>query len=144
MWDGSGIISANAAADPSRAVGIARASDINATGSFFGESIDGNSILIRYTMNADANLDGVVNALDFNALASHFGQAAPLWSSGDFNYDGTVNTLDFTALAMNFNTVLPVSAAPVPGGLVPEPAAVALTAMALILTSSRAPRTRRR
>src|SRR5439155_22256996 len=72
----------------------------------------------------DANLDGVVNALDFNALASNFGApGAKLWFEGDFNYNGTVNTQDFTALASNFNLVLPSA---LPGALVPEPASTGL------------------
>ena len=75
---------------------------------------------MRYTWSGDANLDGLVNALDFNALASNFGGASgKLWNQGDFNYDGVTNTLDFNALASNFN--VPLLASPPLGTLVPEP-----------------------
>src|SRR5262249_29216220 len=87
------------------------------------------TVLIRYTRYGDANLDGVVNALDFNALASRFGQSGKLWSDGDWNYDGMVNTLDFNALAVNFNQALPVPA--LGGSLVPEPSLLVIPALAL-------------
>ena len=55
-----------------------------------------------------------------------------LWNNGDFNYDGTTNTADFTLMAQNFGLVL--TAPPVPGALVPEPA-MALVALSLFLTN---------
>ena len=92
---------------------------------FDGQSVDGSSVLVRYTWSGDANLDGVVNALDFNALASNFGGASNrFWYQGDFNYDGMTNTADFNALASNFNLALPspalgcLSLSPAPG---PQP-----------------------
>ncbi len=96
--------------------------------------VDANSqVLIRYASRGDANLDGVVNALDFNAVATNFGGSSKVWSQGDFNYDGSVNTLDFVSLASNFGTVLPASVpAPVLGTLVPEPASFALAAVGLL------------
>jgi hypothetical protein len=76
-------------------------------------------VLVRYTYAGDANLDGIVNALDFNAVATNFGiSSSGLWSQGDFNYDGAVNTADFMAMAQNFGEVL---ASPAPGTVVPEP-----------------------
>ena len=64
-----------------------------------------------FSLTADANHDGVVNALDFNALASHFGQTTN-FPQGDFNYDGQVTTADFTLLADHFVPTVPLSAAP--------------------------------
>ena len=57
------------------ALGYAEASAL-ALGTFDGQSIDGSTIVIRYTWSGDANLDGLVNALDFNALATNFGSSA--------------------------------------------------------------------
>src|SRR5207249_1758357 len=54
----------------------------------------------------DANLDGVVNALDFTALAADFGSTEGSWNQGDFNNDGIVNALDFNVLATNYGRVL--------------------------------------
>jgi TolB protein len=76
-----------------------------------------------FVLNADANHDRRVNALDFNVLAKNFGGVSRTFSQGDFNYDGNVNTLDFTILASRFNQVLaapamspPVSSATVAAG----------------------------
>src|SRR5439155_3576489 len=58
--------------------------------------------------DGDANIDGVVNALDFNAVATNFGNATPVkWTDGDFTGDQNVNTADFTILASNFGVVAP-------------------------------------
>ena len=57
-------------------------------------------LTVRYTWFGDANLDGIVNALDFNALATNFGASvgSQVWQNGDFNYDGLVDTSDFMAM----------------------------------------------
>jgi autotransporter-associated beta strand protein len=90
---------------------------------------------VRDTYFGDANLDGVVNALDFNAVATNFGQNAgnQVWQNGDFNYDGTVSTQDFTMLAQNFGAVLsaPALSPPALGSLVPEPGSIAMIAFAI-------------
>ncbi len=134
-WNGPGVISSTAATSPGMALGYAEASTLYSAfpATFSGQSVDNTSLLVRYTHFGDANLDGVVNALDFNALASNFGQTpgSDVWTQGDFNYDGIVNTLDFTALAANFNQG-PASS-PALGSIVPEPAEVPLAAMAVLL-----------
>jgi hypothetical protein len=137
-WTGKGITSASAAsASPAHptALGYADASTL-AVSTFDGQSIDATTIVIRYTYQGDANLDGVVNALDFNLLATSFGAASgKFWSQADFNYDGATNSLDFNALAINFNLALP---SPPLGTLVPEPASGLLAlASALLLRRRR-------
>jgi hypothetical protein len=89
---------------------------------------NGSNVTVGYTYYGDANVDGIVNALDFNAVASHFGAlSGKLWYEGDFNYDGRVNSLDFNAVAINFNQVLAAApAASALGVLVPEPAVFGL------------------
>jgi autotransporter-associated beta strand protein len=135
-WAGSGIASGSAAAvalNPTihkTALGYAEASALGIS-TFAGQSVDDDAIVVRYTLQGDANLDGTVNALDFNAVASNFGSAAP-WNGGDFNYDGTVNAQDFTAIGQNFG--LTVSPAPALGALVPEP--VSATTFAAICMAS--------
>src|SRR5205814_4867630 len=69
---------------------------------FAGQPVDANSILIRYTLAGDANLDTVVDTIDFNLLAAHFGQDAQSWAQGDFDYNSSVDTVDFNILAGNF------------------------------------------
>lgn len=131
-WNGTGgIISSSAAASPSAhktALGYAQASDLTLTGgTFYGRTVpDGTDALVAYVLSGDANLDGVVNALDFNALATGFGQndGNQIWTQGDFNYDSKTNTLDFNALAGNFNMTTPIPSPDASlGGLVPEPTA---------------------
>jgi GH35 family endo-1,4-beta-xylanase len=134
-WTGMGITSSSAASAGSEgipaALGFAEASALGLS-SFGGEAITGPSVVVRYTLCGDANLDGVVNAIDFNRLASGFGAADSTWIGGDFNYDGAVNTADFDALAMNFNHTLPAIDVAL-ASPVPEPCAAAMLLCALLL-----------
>ena len=131
-WTGTGLTSSHAAAtaaDPlnphKTALGYGTAGSLGLN-TFDGISVSPSTVLVRYTYSGDANLDGIVNALDFNALATSFGAnpGSDVWTQGDFNYDGQVNTQDFMALATNFSQSLP--SAPVAGSLVPEPCVLGL------------------
>jgi hypothetical protein len=143
-WDGPGINSSSVAASPvPRSIGLAEAADVFTVfpTSFLGRDIDSTSILLRFTLPADANLDGKVDTLDFNALAANFGKSGIRWSKGEFNYDGVVDTLDFNALAGNFGKQLPH-----PGNsaaMLPEPGSAALAVMATTAATAIAPRRRR-
>jgi autotransporter-associated beta strand protein len=133
-WNGNGINSSLAAASstPKTAIGYAEASTLGIT-NFHGYIVDGSAILLAYTINGDANLDGKVNALDFNLLASAYGAGSNLWTKGDFNFDGNVDTLDFDALSLDFNQSTPPPAAPALGTLVPEPSILSgFAALALL------------
>ncbi|HRK31588.1 MAG TPA: autotransporter-associated beta strand repeat-containing protein [Tepidisphaeraceae bacterium] len=122
-WNGNGINSSTAAANPATAIGYALASSVPAT-AIFGTT-SGTDVLVRYTLQGDADLSGGVSLDDFTALAAAFGNAGG-WSSGDFNYDGVVNLDDFTPLAANFGNSLPGDVA---RGAVPEPTALGLVAI---------------
>jgi hypothetical protein len=132
----SGIISSTAiiAGNTSHpvALGYGEASTLGIS-TFEGESVDTTSILIRYTFEGDANLDGVVNALDFNVLATNYGGAGKIWTQGDANADGIVNSKDFDILANNYGQTVnagamtaPAQTAPALGTIVPEPTVCAL------------------
>jgi hypothetical protein len=123
-WNGVGINSSTAAsiaADSANShkagVGYAEAAFLQLT-SFGGEQVDSSSLLVRYTLAGDTNLDGVVNSIDFAFLAASFGLIDGQWFSGDFNYDGKVNALDFNLLASNYGYAAPAS---LQSQLVPEP-----------------------
>src|SRR5207237_7035310 len=60
-WLANGIASSSAAADSSKAVGFAEASDVlgPAGGTFLGKSADATAVLMRFTVGADANLEGL-------------------------------------------------------------------------------------
>jgi murein DD-endopeptidase MepM/ murein hydrolase activator NlpD len=107
-WTGPGLTSSAAAANPaSRAVGYM----LNGTGgttyaTFDGLPVDLNSILVRYTVLGDLNLDKTVSISDFIDLSSNF-NASGGWREGDLNFDGQITISDFIDLSANFNTSLP-------------------------------------
>jgi MYXO-CTERM domain-containing protein len=127
-WNGPGIRSSRAVGNPHAAIGYAEASALGVT-TFAGQSVDTTTLLLRYTVWGDANLDGTVTTSDFTALASHFGSPTQAWSDGDFNYDGVVNAIDFNMLASNFGQTL--LASPDLGTVVPEPSAALLALVAI-------------
>jgi T5SS/PEP-CTERM-associated repeat protein len=127
----------------SKAIGYAEAGDVllfanGATSdTFLGSTADKTSVLVRYTLTGDANLDGSVDFLDLARLAQNYNMTSGTrtWSAGDFNNDGNVDFLDLARLAQNYNTALSGAAvAGAPAGFtqdlarafasVPEPSAV--------------------
>jgi hypothetical protein len=98
-YNGDGIRSSNAGGN--FGIGYGENSDLG-LGTFFGRSVDTTAILIRYTLNGDANLDGQVDLADFTALRNGFGTTNSGWTSGDFNYDFETDLADFTALRNTF------------------------------------------
>jgi hypothetical protein len=98
-WTGTGITSSAAAANSSSyGLGYADSAD---PGNPAG--LGSGTIEIKYTLLGDANLDGVVNAIDFGILAANFNKGVTGWDKGDFNYDNVVSAIDFGELATNFN-----------------------------------------
>jgi autotransporter-associated beta strand protein len=114
-WNGPGIASSSAAADSSnRAVGYALASEVLGPtgGAFMGQSgVDPSSVLVRYTIAGDANLDGNVGFADLVAVAQHYGisDGNARWSAGDLNYDGNIGFADLVAVAQHYGGALPAN-----------------------------------
>jgi len=107
-WDGSGIDSAAAAANPNQTTGIGYADWADGQGA----DTMPNTIELKYTLYGDANLDGQVNSADLQILL--FGLNRPgAWDQGDFNYDGQVNSADLQGLLFTLNTSLGNQATPV-------------------------------
>ena len=79
----------------------------------------------------DANLDGVVNAVDLNEVGIHWLQDAPRWSAGDFTANGTVNALDLNKVGIHWLASIPSAASP---ASVPEPAAFTLLLLGIMAT----------
>ena len=131
-WNGVGITSSDAAAQPGYAVGYGDAGELGLIGSTFGgENVTGPAVLFRLTRFGDADLNGSVNLQDFNRLAANFGATNAFWHRGDFNYDGAVNLQDFNLLAAQFGqqaagaTVTPQDWANL-ANAIPEPSGLAL------------------
>ncbi|MCS7032987.1 MAG: endo-1,4-beta-xylanase [Phycisphaerae bacterium] len=140
-WDGPGIASSAAAADPRLGVAMAEASSLGVT-TFPGtaEPVDSTAVLLRVTLLGDATIDGVVNLSDFSLVSAHFNLSDRAWSQGDFTYDGFVTVADFSILAANYNQAM--SRATPHGGSVPEPAAGILVSTVLASLLCRFPRMR--
>lgn len=135
-WNGFGLMSSAAGLSGGivRALGYADNAVLGLT-SFGDQSVDSTSVLVRYTVAGDADLNGTVNSLDFNRLAGGYGITSnAYWMEGDFNYDQKVNTLDFNLLAGGFNQTI---AAPGLGAVVPEPAGLAGLALAGVIVRRR-------
>jgi hypothetical protein len=88
-------------------LGYAEASDLGSPTSFNGYAIDGTTLLVKYTMLGDADLDGDVDGLDVSKWALNFtgdlgGAGTKNWVQGDWDYDGDVDGLDVSRWALNF------------------------------------------
>src|SRR5205085_12575098 len=91
--NGSGLTSTAAMNDPKHITGLAAILNDNGAGgtlytTFDGQSVDINSILVKYTYDGDANVDGQINADDYAAIDAGFATHATGYAHGDFNYSG--------------------------------------------------------
>jgi hypothetical protein len=59
-------------------------------------------MLLRYTLNGDANLDQQVDVSDLGTLATNWQATGRNFTQGDFNYDSTVDVTDLGNLATNW------------------------------------------
>jgi autotransporter-associated beta strand protein len=101
------------------AIGYALASDVlpftnGTTDTFLGTTVDKNTVVARYTLSGDLNLDGSVDFLDLAKLAQSYNvtDGTRQWSTGDVNYDGNTDFLDLAKMAQNYNTALGAPAVP--------------------------------
>jgi len=103
-WNGKGLRSATAANNALHTTGLAtvlndRGDGTTIVSSFDGETPNNNAILVKYTYNGDANLDGQLNADDYTQIDAGFATHATGWFNGDFNYSGGApNSDDYFAI----------------------------------------------
>ena len=99
-WSGNGITSSNAGNNPLTTLAVI----LNDSGTgtplferFASQTVDLDSILIKYTWNGDANLDGRINSDDYFRIDRGFlsPPVNPTYAQGDFNYDGLINSDDY-------------------------------------------------
>ena len=154
-WDGTGVSSSAAAADPTGllAVGVIQNVAAAAGGStslyttFDGQTVAATDVIARLTYYGDANLDGMVNAADFTRLDAGAVLRLTGWQNGDFNYDGVVDGSDYALADNAFNrqaggvssptSMVAASTAVVagPAAAVPEPGPLGLLAAGGLLVT---------
>jgi hypothetical protein len=104
-WNGPGIRTSMPDALSLRTtLGVAEASEVlsipaGQTRMWEGRTVDSTTVLIKYTYNGDANLDGQINADDYANidLYSQF-PASNTYAHGDFNYGGSINADDYALI----------------------------------------------
>ncbi|MCY2951361.1 MAG: right-handed parallel beta-helix repeat-containing protein [Planctomycetota bacterium] len=99
-WDGPGLTSSAAKKDAGGFTSLGVFNNDDGSGhtllsGFGGQTVGVNSILVKYTWNGDANVDGVVNADDYFLADSGYITQKGGWTNGDFNYDGVMNADDY-------------------------------------------------
>jgi hypothetical protein len=120
-WNGAGLRSSTAAAGTPNvfSLGLGDSADSVVSG------LAANTLVVRYTVMGDANLDRADNYTDALLLQANYNHANSNWDQGDFNFDGVVNSVDALLLARNYNALLPAAvqaAAQAPPAPVPAPA----------------------
>ncbi|HYE21085.1 MAG TPA: hypothetical protein VEA69_21740 [Tepidisphaeraceae bacterium] len=115
-WTGPGVRSSSAAttSDGRRyALGYGEAAimlglaDDGSTATWLGQTVDATTLLVRYTLAGDADLNGTVALNDLVVLANHYGNATgQTWSDGDFDYDGKIALNDLVILANQYGSSL--------------------------------------
>jgi hypothetical protein len=98
LWKGTGITSS--AARDGQYTGVGAILNDDGSGkaicdTFAGVPVNANSVLLKYTWDGDANIDGVVNADDYFRIDSGYISQESGWYNGDFNYDGVINADDY-------------------------------------------------
>jgi hypothetical protein len=117
-WSGKGIVSSAAAAEPSKVTGLAvalndRGGEVPLYAMFDGLAIDTNAILVKYTYNGDADLNGKVDADDYFQIDNGFAKALKGYRNGDLDFNGVVDADDYFLIDNAFakqNSVLAASA----------------------------------
>jgi autotransporter-associated beta strand protein len=144
-WNGAGLASSAAAADPSGLTAPGAVLNDDGGGkvvfeTFAGEAVDASAVLVMYTYYGDADLSGAVDGDDYMRSDRGFldgGEAT--WLSGDFDYDRRVSISDYFLLdrsnAMQQGGLggLPAAVA----AIVPEPAAAGAVAALSLLAARR-------
>jgi hypothetical protein len=84
----------------------------------------GLAVTLHAQLDGDVDLDGEVARGDVLALRGGFGSPDADWFDGDLTFDGDVNYLDYIAVKRSMGDSVPAG-----GGMIPEPATLALLAL---------------
>ncbi|MEA2710417.1 MAG: hypothetical protein QOF78_3018, partial [Phycisphaerales bacterium] len=107
-WDGVALVTSRpdalsglttlAAADASSILGISGFQ----TALWNGQTVDATTVLVKYTYDGDANLDGIISGDDYSTIDFNVGTSAFGYSNGDFNYDGIISGDDYSTIDFNY------------------------------------------
>lgn len=90
-----------------------------------------NGLFQQTAKAGDANLDGSVDPVDYNAWLSNVGNASTPWFNGDFNDDGSIDPVDYNIWLGSIG--LGSGSGLGDGGVVPEPASLALLGLGALM-----------
>jgi hypothetical protein len=94
------IFSSTIKTSPRSAIGYADGSIDTGTPAQTGQ------LLLKYTLNGDTNLDGLVNFQNLVTVIQHFNKLNTDWSTGNFNFGLSTNINDLVTVVQNFNKIL--------------------------------------
>jgi len=136
-WQGLGITSATAAANPAADTGLSIVDNVLlGYHDFSGQPVTADSILLKYTYYGDIDQNGQVDADDLTVFANNFGRASGATQiDGDIDFNGTVDADDLTVFANNFNKGVgnPLGASRIQA--LPEPGTLLLATLATALAA---------
>ena len=110
-WTGAGLTSSSAASSGAlTALAVAEASQVlglsgTQTAFWSGQVVDATSVLVKYTYDGDATLDGSINIDDYGRIDANVASSGSVfgYASGDFNLDGKINVDDYGIIDGNVN-----------------------------------------
>jgi hypothetical protein len=110
-WTGAGIRSTTAGSASPHVTTLAaivndRGNDTTVLSQLDGQTLDINTILIKYTYNGDGDLNGLINADDYALIDAGYANRATAngFRNGDFDYSGTINADDFFLIDQAMST----------------------------------------
>ena len=101
VWTGTGgIVSSIAAMNTDHLLGLAillndKGDSTPVYSTFDGESVGINDILIKYTYNGDADLNGQIDADDYFQIDNGFSRKLVGYRNGDFDFNKSVDADDY-------------------------------------------------
>ncbi|HEV8606245.1 MAG TPA: hypothetical protein VGQ99_12805 [Tepidisphaeraceae bacterium] len=111
-WQGTGIATSAAALVTNGITGLAailneKPDGLGGTttlhGTFAGESVDINAVLVKYTYTGDADLDGDIDADDYAHIDAGFTSHLAAYGDGDFDYSATIDADDYFLIDRAFS-----------------------------------------
>jgi hypothetical protein len=97
-WNGTGINSSTAAADPVGNTALGFADNAVLQLATFGgvPGLIGTEVLVKYTYYGDSDLNGKVTLDDFSLFLEGYQNVGTTWLTGDYDFNGSVDLNDFS------------------------------------------------